>query len=218
MKTRVLPSRTLRGVTFVEMIVTIAIVSIVITGASVFFVRMWRLHGFTIETAVASMTAQRGVSEAVEHIRRARVSQGGEFPIDKAEAHNFSFYEDYDDDGVVERVRYFVEGSRFRVGVTDPRVVDGVSTYPDDDDDVRDAAYYVVNATAGMPTFTYYDANGKIFASADAETHVMPLPITDIGEIRMVKILLFVNPDAIRAPDHVRIQSFVVIRNNVTGI
>ncbi len=203
----------LRGVTFVEMIVTIAIVSIVMIGSSIFFVRMWRLHGFTIETAIASMTAQRGVSEAVESIRRARTAQDGSLPIAVAEEHHFAFYEDVDYDGKVERVRYFVENGRFRRGVTKPVIAsNGVVTYPAADDTVRDVANYIVNETANMPTFTYYGADDKAFAYDDLATSRLPAN-APLGMIRMVKVLLYVNPDAVRAPNHVRIQSFAVIRN-----
>lgn len=200
-----------------EMIVTIAIVSIVMVGSSLFLIRMWRLHGFTIETAIASMTAQRGVSEAVESIRRARPAQNGAFPIAKATEDEFVFYNDVDHDGDVERVRYFVSGGRFRQGVAQPIVAsDGVVTYPDADDAVRNVADYVVNETTGTPTFTYYDAHAYILSYGNLSAIPALSSPAPLEQINMVKILLYVNPDAVRAPNHVRIQSFVAIRNFMT--
>ncbi len=204
---------TRRGVTFVEMIVTIAIFSIIILGSSVFFVRMWTIHRFTLETGIASFIAQRGVDEAVEHIRRARSSQNGSFAIASADSDSIHFYDDYDDDGTVERVHYFLENGTLWRGVTEPMVdAGGIITYAEDDDTVRSIADHVINQSLGEATFTYYGTDGKAFSYDDVAENILTLPVT-LAHIRMVKIVLYVNPDAVRAPNHVHIQSFAVVRN-----
>ena len=77
---------------------------------------------------------------------------------------------------------------------------------------VQNVADYVVNESAGMPTFTYYGIDDKVFAYDDAALSALG-DTPSVGSIRMVKVLLYVNPDEVRAPNHVRIQSFAVIRN-----
>ncbi len=204
---------TRRGVTFVEMIVTIAIFSIIILGSSVFFVRMWTIHRFTLETGIASFIAQRGVDEVVEHIRRARSSQNGAFAIASADSDSIRFYDDYDDDGTVERVHYFLENGTLWRGVTEPMVdTGGIITYAEDDDTVRSIADHVINQSLGEATFIYYGTDGKVFSYNDIAENILIPPVT-LAHIRMVKIVLYVNPDAVRAPNHVHIQSFAVVRN-----
>jgi hypothetical protein len=202
----------LKGVTFIETVVTVGILSVVMLGSSLFFVRMWRIHGFAMEMGVASFVANRGVENAVENIRRARQAENGAFPIVQADDHDLTFYEDYDGDGDIERVHYFVDDQKFKIGVTEPDFTGMVPTYPNGDQIVKEAANYIVNENAGMPTFEYYDENGMIFAYNDVDGIALSTPATP-SDIKMVKILLFVNPDPLRAPNNVRIQSFVVIRN-----
>lgn len=201
-----------KGVTFVETIVTIAIFSIVMLGSSIFFVRMWQVNSFTLETGIASFVADRGVEKAGEDIRRARQAENGAFPIVLAEEHSFVFYADYDADGVTERVHYFVQDQKFQVGVTEPNMSGYTAIYPDGDQIITDAADYIVNETEGYATFQYYGEQGKVFSYENSDDFLLSEPVIP-SDVKMVKILLFVNPDPVRAPNNVRIQSFVVIRN-----
>lgn len=205
-------NKTHKGITLVETIVTIGIFSVVMLGASTFFVRMWSTHKFTIEVGIASFVANRGVEEASENIRKSRQSENGSFPIVRADDHDFEFYSDYDNDGVIERLHYFVQDQKFQLGVTDPDFSGVTPFYPVGDQDMRDAAEYVVNEQEGNATFEYYGEDGKIFSYSDSNDTVLATPATP-SDIKMVKILLFVNPDPIQKPNNVRIQSFVVIRN-----
>ena len=201
-----------RGVTFVETIVVIGIMSVVMLGSSLFFIRMWRMHQFTYEIGIASFVSSRGINQASQDIRAARPAENGAFPIVSASEHDIVFYMDYDEDGVTERVHYFVEDQKFKVGVREPNLSVIPPTYAAGDEVVKDAASYIVNQSTGYSTFEYYDDESAIYAYGDIVGEALSLPV-DTGKIKMIKILLFVNPDPLRAPNNVRIQSFVVIRN-----
>jgi prepilin-type N-terminal cleavage/methylation domain-containing protein len=204
--------KTYRGVTFVEMIVTIAVTSIVMTGASLFFVKMWTTHHFVFKSGVASFIASRAVEDAVSMMRKAQQAQNGAFPIELADDHEFEFYADFDDDGIVEKVKYFVEDSTFKREVTEP----GSDLPPvyNGSVEVRDVAKNVRNDIAsGEAIFEYYDIDGEIYEYDDIEGKALVTTATP-SDIRMVKIILYINPEPIfRSPDNVRIQSFVVVRN-----
>lgn len=204
-----------RGVTFVETVVVIGIMSVVMLGSSLFFVRMWRTHQFTYEIAIASFVSQRGIEKAEQAIRAARPSENGSFPIVSADDHDIVFYMDYDEDGVAEKVHYFVDDQKLKIGVREPNLSVVPATYADGDETVQDAASYIVNESTGFPTFTYYDVNSEIYGYADIEGEAIETPVSNdkLGDVKMVKILLFVNPDPLRAPNNVRIETFVVIRN-----
>lgn len=110
------------GLTLVETIITIAIVSIIMLGFTFLFGRLWRVYGFTMETGIATFIASQGVDTTVEHIRSARQSENGSFPLISADDNEFVFFSDYDDDGVVERVRYFAENQSLKVGIIEPNL------------------------------------------------------------------------------------------------
>lgn len=201
-----------RGVTFVETIVVISIMSVVMLGSSLFFVRIWRTNQFTYEIAIASFVSSRGIEKATEDIRAARPAENGAFPIISADDHDLMFYMDYDNDGIAERVHYFIQDQKLKIGIREPNMTVLPPTYATGDELVTDAASYIVNESTGYPTFEYYDDEGAIFAYDDIVGKSLATP-ADPGSIKMVKILLFVNPDPIKKPNNVRIQSFVVIRN-----
>ncbi|XLQ19908.1 MAG: prepilin-type N-terminal cleavage/methylation domain-containing protein [Candidatus Moraniibacteriota bacterium] len=204
--------KTYKGVTFVEMIVTIAITSIVMLGASLFFVKMWTMNHFAIKSGVASFVASNAVEDAINTMRKAQQAQNGAFPIELADDHEFIFYADYDNDGIVERVRYFVEDSIFKRGITEP----DTSTPPEysGTEEVRDMANNITNDVAsGEVIFEYYDVDGTIYEYDDINGMALETMATP-ADVRMVKIVLYVNPEPIfRSPDDVRIESFVVVRN-----
>lgn len=203
-----------RGVTFVETIVVIGIMSVVMIGSSLFFVRMWRTHQYTYEIAIASFVSQRGIQKAEQAIRAARPAENGAFAIVSANDHDIVFYMDYDEDGVAERVHYFIDDQKLKIGVREPDLSVTPPTYANGDATVQDAADYIVNEATGHATFTYF-GESEIFSYGDIEGEALATPVStdDLGKIKMIKILLFVNPDPIKKPNNVRIETFVVIRN-----
>jgi hypothetical protein len=206
--------KTYKGITFVEMVVTIAVTSIIMLGASLFFVNMWTSYHYTFKSGIASFVASRAVEDAVNVMRKAQQAQNGAFPIEYANDHEFIFYADFDDDGSVDRVRYFVEDDIFKRGVTpsDSSVMPPV--YNAADEVINDVAANVRNDLAsGEAIFEYYAMDGEIYSYSDIEGKALETVATP-ADIRMVKIVLWVNPEPIyRSPENIRIQSFVVVRN-----
>ncbi len=205
-------NKTYKGITFVEMIVTIAITSIIMLGSSLFFVKMWTMHHFAIKSGVASFVASKAVDDSVNMMRKAQQPLNGAFPIEMADDHEFVFYADYDNDGTVERVRYFVEDSIFKRGIIEPNIA--IPPTYNGTEDIRDLANNITNDIAsGEVIFSYYNIDGTIYEYDDIEGMALETTATP-ADIRMVKIVLYVNPEPIfRSPDDVRIESFVVVRN-----
>ncbi len=204
--------KTYKGVTFVEMIVTIAITSIVMIGTSLFFVRMWTTHHFVFKSGIASFIASRAVEDAINTMRKAQQAQNGAFPIVIANDHEFEFYADIDNDSVVEKVKYFVEDSIFKREVVEPG--DDMPPIYNGNTIVQDIAKNVRNdIVSGESIFEYYGINGKIYKHEDIKNKTLTMPIIP-ADIRMVKIVLYINPEPIfRSPDNIKIQSFAVVRN-----
>lgn len=137
--------KTLKGLTIVETIMTIAIVVIVMGGFTFLFSRLWKVYGHTIETGVATQVAIHAIDDAVEYVNKARVSENGSYPIVSAKEDEFIFYSDYDDDGVVERVRYFLETQQLKVGIIEPDISQKPASYEDDTETITTVSKYVVN-------------------------------------------------------------------------
>lgn len=194
-----------KGFTLTETIVVIAITAIVMTSFTAFFVRMWQMNHFTIELGYATLIASRGVDNAVKNIRRASYGGDGSYPVEDLDEDEFIFYANYDDDDDIERVRYFLNDvdNTFNVGVTDIDTSSTPPTYdPATDEVVTQIANYVVNNPSEEPIFRYYDL----------ENNEVTIP-ANVGDVSLVKILLFVNIDEIKQPNNVRIESHVLMRN-----
>lgn len=208
---------TKKGLTLVELIVALAIVLITMAGFTLLFIRVWTANSFTIEMGIASLAASRGVETAVKHVRNARQAENGAYPIVSANDDEFIFFSDYDGDNQAERVRYYIAdddsdgNGEFSAGIIQP----DYSTTPPNYNGTETAieiADYIVNISASEKTFEYFSDTNPIYEYGDIIGTALTTPAT-INDVRMVRILLHVNPNPYEAPDHVIIQSFVTIRN-----
>ncbi|GAH01165.1 unnamed protein product [marine sediment metagenome] len=77
-----------------------------------FIVYSYRIHALAWQQSIAIEEARRGVSIMVKEIREATSGEDGSYPIEKAGNKEFIFYSDVDKDGAIERVRYFLGGSK----------------------------------------------------------------------------------------------------------
>ncbi len=137
--------KTHKAFTIVETIVTIAIVVIVMGGFTFLFSRLWTVYGRTIETGIATQTAVYALNDTKKYVSRARVSENGSYPIVSATEDEFIFYSDYDGDGIVERVRYFLEAQQLKVGIIEPDITQEPASYGDDTETITTVSKYVIN-------------------------------------------------------------------------
>lgn len=194
------------GMTLVEMMIAIGIFFIGIEGFTILFARSWQSNHYILEMGQASLAASRGVSNMVAFIRGTRQSDNGSYPIVSASDNDFVLYADYDKDNITERLHFYKSDSNIIVGITNPTGT-MPKTYPSGDEETQIIAKNVVNG-ANEPIFYYYNKNYP----SDAENNPLDTPAI-ISEIRLVKIYLFVNIDPNRAPDNVKMQSMVELRN-----
>jgi hypothetical protein len=197
-----LNKKTQKGLSLLETLITVLILSIVMIGFTYMILRVWVANSFTIETGIASRIADRGVREVVKEIRKATHGEDGAYTLEIADEYEIAFYSDLDNDGVTERLRYFIDTDDvFKRGVTEPSG-SPVTYDPANDEVVTQVANFVVNGDAGESVFTYYDNLNNAVAYGG-----------NLSSITLVEILLFVNVDQIKAPNNVRIKSKSVIRN-----
>ena len=194
------------GMTFVEAIVSILIFTIAIGGFSMLFVRIWRINSYSLEMGQASQGVSRGVSTAVNYLRKIRQADNGAYPVQSVGNNDMVVFSDYDKDGVTERLHLYLENQQLKMGTTKPTGT-MPKVYQSGDQEVKIIADNIVN-TSSEPIFYYYNKDYP----GDVSHNPLILP-ADVSIIRLVKILLKVNIDPNRAPENIQIQSFVEFRN-----
>jgi len=196
----------LPGMTLVEVLVSIFILTIGMGGFAMLFLRSWQTNRFILETGIASATASRAVTHTVADLRKIRQGDDGSYPIVSGGANSLTVFLDIDDDGKTERVHYYLQNGLFKQGVTKPS--SGLpATYPSGDQAVTTITSYVAN-TSSDPVFSYYNDNYP----GDTVNNPLTTPVS-IQIPRLVKIRLIININPNRAPETTTIESTVAFRN-----
>lgn len=193
--------------TLTEVLMAVFIMAITMEGFALLYMRSLRSNAFILEEGMTVFAVSRAVNSMVSDLRKIRQSDGGAYPILLGSDSELTVFLDIDSDGATEKVRYFLDGSDMKRGVSDPITDTAPVTYPDGDDSVSIIATRIVN-TENQPVFYYYNENYP----GDQVNNPLVTPVS-VGDVRLVKIHLLMNIDPARAPDNVNIQSFVQLRN-----
>jgi len=142
-----------QGYTLIEMMIVSAILMLVFVLIFIF----WRLvsDNFSI-----SFNESRSIDEAhalvallASELREAQTADNGNYALELVDDQTLIFYADTDEDGQTERVKYWLENTDIKRGVTEP--VGDPAVYDPATESVRVVASQVING--GLPLFTYYN-------------------------------------------------------------
>lgn len=199
---------TLKAMTLVELMVAVSIMLIAMEGFTLLFLKSWDTNKFVLEEGMASSVASHSVSKIITELRSVRQADNGDFPVESGSNFDLKVYIDIDDDGVTERVHYFLDlaTDQLKVGVTNPVGTTPVS-YPATDDTVTVLADYIVNEN-NNPAFFYYNKNYP----GDTINNPLTTPI-NVEDTRLIRVHLLVNIDPVHAPNNINIESFADLRN-----
>jgi type II secretory pathway pseudopilin PulG len=194
--------------TLVEMLVAIAVMLIAMEGFTYLFVRSWDTNKSTIEMGLASTTASRAVNQTIIQLRAIKQGDNGDYPIEEADDFDLTIYTDIDDDGITERVHYYLDlaTDEFKRGVTDPTTGTPV-TYASGDTTTTTMARFITNEST-EPVFYYYNDDYP----GDTTNNPLTTPAS-LGNIQLVRVKMKVNIDPVHAPENINIESFVDLRN-----
>lgn len=182
-----------KGFSFIELIVAIAIFLLIVTIVSAYLIQGFKISVFNAELQEAIENARRSVEIMTKNIRGANSSERGDYPLSVIDSDNFVYYTDTDDDDVMEKVEYVLDGLELKQTITEPGALNDYS----EPGATIILADYVNNVE--NPIFKYYDANYN-------ETSA-------INEIRLIKILMEINVTPERAPDNFSLEADVNLRN-----
>lgn len=191
-----------RGITLIEVLVSIALFSVVILLIGL-FTRNIFYYNSVFSGGLSSYDQLKKVLYPIaSEIRSASPSSLGSYPIETAENNNFVFFADINGDGLKERVRYFLSNKTLKKGVIIPSGVP--LSYQSSNEIVTDIVNNVVNGT--VPVFNYYDTN------YNGSNSSLSSPI-DILSVRLVKITIISDTDPNRPPAPITITTQASMRN-----
>lgn len=193
----------MKAFTLIETIVTIVIFTLIIGVISSFVVLGYRTQNYTWQQSQAIDEARKGVEMMVKEIRGAREGDDGSYILEKADDYEFVFYSDVDKDGAAERVRYFLDGTDFKKGVTEP--TGWPIQYPAEQEEITVLSESVRNQP---PIFHYYDGDGQ---------EIIELPARS-KDTKLMKLYLVINVNPNRSPQDFVLESAVQIRNLKTNL
>jgi hypothetical protein len=204
----IIQRKKLKGLTLVEMLVAIFIMALGMIGFTLLLSSSWKTNKFIIETGVSAVKVNRASTEIINNLRKVRQADNGDYPVESADDFDIEVYLDIDGDGVTERVHYWLDSVNDYLmrGVREPSAANP-PTYAAGDGTTSIIANYVVNE-ATEPLFYYYNENYP----GDIVNNPLPTP-SDIQDIRLVRVLIRMNIDPIKAPNNINIESFADLRN-----
>ena len=188
-----------RGLTILETIVAVGIVSVIMIAiaGSIFF--FYRANRSALEQSFQIDSARKGVEFLVQDLREATHGDDGSYPVGSIASTSITFFSDIDQDLTVEKITYTLATT------TLSRTVVNASGVPLSYMGAGDTSVVSENARnleEGQPIFRYYDTEG-------AEI----LTYGDIQKVRFISITLIVNIEPIRAPEEFTLRSSATIRN-----
>lgn len=188
-----------RGLSLIESLVAIGIFTVIMSAIVSSVIFFYRANTSSLEQSFQIDSARRGVEFMVRDIREATYGDNGAYPLAEIASTSITFYSDTDQDAVIERIRYTLEGTQLFRHVLDssgtPPTYTGAGA-------TSTVSVYVRNDEEIVPIFRYYDANG--------------VEITDyveVDEVRSIVIDLIVNIQPVRKPEEFTLHSSATIRN-----
>ncbi|MFA6105561.1 MAG: prepilin-type N-terminal cleavage/methylation domain-containing protein [Patescibacteria group bacterium] len=191
-----------KGVTLIEIVVSIAIFTLISGAAVELFIFMFPRKGDVITEQLSTQSETRKVlDDFVNEIRGATYSSIGSYPIAEASSTEIIFFSNPGAKATRDRVRYFLDGTLLKKGTIEPSgnpLVYDVGT-----EVITEMLHSVVPTTT---IFTYYDA-----AYTGSESPLVQ-PV-ELGNIKMVGIKVTIDKNPLNSPNSFTTESKAVIRN-----
>lgn len=188
------------GFTLMEILVGVSIF-ILVTGVLTLFLRNVLIYNSSIFTELTEINAGRTALKTMKaEIRTASSGSDGAYAISLANATSFTFYSDIYDDGLKEKIRYFLDGTKIQKGVIKP--TGSPLSYVAGNEVITT----LVSGVISTSIFSYYDKN------YDGTTAALPFPV-DISSVRLVKITFVIEENPNRSPSPISLSTQVSLRN-----
>lgn len=192
-----------KGMTLIETAVALGIFSLIVVAVGAFARDVFYFND-VLQIGLNNVTEARKVLRPfANEVRSAQPSNLGAFALAQTATSSFAFYSDIDNDGVRERVRYFLVGDEFRKGIIEP--TGSPLVYNAANESVIKVIKNVVPSAA---IFNYYDSAYAGSTTTPALAH----PVTPV-DVRLIRVDLTVDANPNRAPSLMTVTTQVTVRN-----
>jgi len=195
-----------KGYTMVEIILAIGIFSIIVVSANYLMMQYFRFND-EISVKINLQNEARNISgQMVDELRKANQASNGASVLDSVDSASIIFFSNIDDDSYTERIRYFIDGTNLKKGVTkpsgNPLVYDTANN-----EAISILSTHVDNGT--NPLFVYYDD------SYNGSGTPLASPV-DKTQVKMVGINLILKDSSLPNPVSLNISMKVNLRNLIS--
>jgi len=192
------------GMTLIETVVWIAVLTSAIIALCSALLYFYKTNNFALQDENAVQSAQHAMDAAVRAIRTASYSDNGAYPVISIAPNQMIFYSGVNKgDPLTQEVRFFVSGTSFEEGITEPSGDPYV--YSTSTEVITDLSDYAQNAVLATSTFSYYDQNGALISD-----------YSKFSSARFVTINLIVDVSTSSLPTQLTLRSSAAMRNLIT--
>ncbi len=193
-----------KGFTLFEIIISIGITAVIVLAIGKFSNSISNI-GVVINSSLQSnQDLSLAFRAVVTDIRSMGPGSNGAYPIEAATSSSFTFYSDIDQDGIFERVRYYVSTSTFERGVVEPT---GNPLAYATSSEVRTIIAPAIIVSTSTPLFTYFN---DTYTGGTSGTLTGTI---DVSAIRVVTVRLTADISTSTAPKPVTFTNTITIRN-----
>jgi prepilin-type N-terminal cleavage/methylation domain-containing protein len=193
-----------RGFTLLEILIALGIFGLIVLSISWILVNSLRSNDIVWSQLSTQTDGRKVLQQVVDEVRRAEQSSIGSYPIELAEAYEFIFYANVDNDSERERVRFGLDNGTIKRGIVSPS--GSPLQYNPADEQVVEIAHNVRNVEQENPLFSYF---GEGYSGTQAPL-AEPVLIT---AVRVVRVQLELEEDPTATPVPLHVESTVSIRN-----
>lgn len=143
------------GFTLLELIIGFSITVIIIVIAGLFASNVLNFGAIFEGSFETSDEVRQTFQPMITEVRSMAPSNIGSYPLDTAASSSFIFHSDIDEDGLFERVRYFLDGKIFKKGIVKP--TGNPLTYNLGNEIITEQIHNIVLVSTSI--FSYYDTN-----------------------------------------------------------
>jgi prepilin-type N-terminal cleavage/methylation domain-containing protein len=188
-----------RGLTLVEMLVTVAVFTVIIVVLSQSIIYFYKANRVAFEESYQIRSAERGMQILLRDLREATYGDDGAYPLAEMASSSVTFFSDVDRSVPIEKIRYSLSGKTLSRTVTlsagePPTYTGAIAT--------TSVSEYVRNFEDNISMFRYYDENGGEVTN--------PADITDVVSVS-ISIVVDITP--IHAPGEFTLRSGATMRN-----
>jgi len=192
------------GFSLIEVIIVVAVAAGILFVISSLRVNVSGLENVINQKLFSRKDVDQAFQIMVTDIRSASPSSLGAYPLESASTSSLIFFNDFDSDGVFERIRYSLVTSTIEKGIIEPS--DNPLVYSSSSETVTTIIEDVIPSTS-TDVFRYFDSDYTGIEDP------LPASSTSISSIRVVKVEILVDTNPGETPQPTLFTHTVTIRN-----